>query len=343
MSGALATGLLDRIPPPAKVAVLRASRIGDFVLATPALRALRAALPGAEISLIALGLARDMAARSPHIDRFIEFPGFPGIAEQLFDARRASRFFRAMQSEEFDVAVQMHGSGVFSNPASLLLGARWTVGAVRAGDPPGRLDAAFPWPEDLHEARRLLALAAFLGAMPRGEAMEFPLFQEDREAAGKVLAGTRPPLIGVHPFAREEGKRWPEASFLAAAREVRRETGGTIVILGERDPGSELVVPGIPVSDPETVDLTGRTLLPVLGAVIERLGMLLTNDSGPAQIAYALGTPSVTVFVDTDPARWGPLGDGPHRAVDLRDGSEGIEEVVGAALSLPVASALPAA
>ena len=63
------------------------------------------------------------------------------------------------------------------------------------------------------------------------------------------------------------------------------------------------------------VDLTGRTSLTALGSVISRLSVLLTNDSGPAHIAYALGTPTVTVFGETDPERWGPPENGPYRIV----------------------------
>jgi hypothetical protein len=77
-----APGLLTRLPdPPRKVALLRASRIGDFLCATPALRALRRALPEAEITMITLPLLRGLVERSPHLDRFVAFPGFPGIAE----------------------------------------------------------------------------------------------------------------------------------------------------------------------------------------------------------------------------------------------------------------------
>jgi ADP-heptose:LPS heptosyltransferase len=63
---------------------------------------------------------------------------------------------------------------------------------------------------------------------------------------------------------------------------------------------------------PPGLALAGRTSLPVLGAVIARLAVLITNDSGPAHIAYALGTPTVTVFGGTDPATWGPPPDDPH-------------------------------
>jgi len=311
-------GLLGRLPEaPRKVAVVRASRIGDLILAGPALRALRAALPGAEISLIALPLVRDLARRSPLVDRHIPFPGYPGIAEQFFDARRTARFFVAMQEERFDLAIQLHGSGSFSNTFTLLLGAGRTAGFVRPGDPPGRLDAALPFPGGIHEVRRLLSLAAFLGAPPRGEELEFPLLREDRAEAGALLAGAPGPLIGVHPFAREEGKRWPGGRFLDVAAELRRRSGGTIVLIGRGG-----VLPAGARDRDHVLDLTGRTALPVLGAVIERLSVLLTNDSGPAHIARALGTPTVTLFVDTDPARWGPHDGGPHRVLEARAGAD---------------------
>jgi len=121
MSDPFTPGLLSRLgETPRKVVVLRASRIGDFLCSTPAFRALRTALPGAEITMITLPLLQDLVTRSPHLDRFIPFPGFPGIAEQFFDARRAVQFFQEMQAEHFDLAVQMQGSGIYSNPFRLL-------------------------------------------------------------------------------------------------------------------------------------------------------------------------------------------------------------------------------
>src|ERR671926_604829 len=125
-----------------------------------------------------------------------------GIAEQFFDARRATAFFRAMQAEQFDLAVQMQGSGVYSNPFMLMLGARMTAGFVRPGDPPGRLDAALLIPDQEHEVRRMLALTTFLGAPPQGEELEYPLWPEDHAAAEALLVRAERPLIGLHPGAR---------------------------------------------------------------------------------------------------------------------------------------------
>jgi ADP-heptose:LPS heptosyltransferase len=306
-------GLLARLPePPRKVALLRASRIGDFLCAVPAFRALRTALPGAEITMVTLPLLRDLAVRSPYLDRFVAFPGFPGIAEQFFDARRATAFFQQMQAEQFDLAVQMQGSGVYSNPFTLMLGARMTAGFVRPGDPPGPLDAALPIPEHEHEVRRMLALTTFLGAPPQGEELEYPLWPEDHAAAEALVAGAERPLIGLHPGARARTRRWALDRFAAVGVQLRRRYGGTFVILGDAEerPAAGMLAQQV---DGPCLNLAGRTSLAVLGAVIAQLAVLVTNDSGPAHVAYALGTPTVTVLGGGRPAAYVPLMDGPYR------------------------------
>jgi ADP-heptose:LPS heptosyltransferase len=317
-----APGLLRRLPePPRKVALLRASRIGDFLCAVPAFRALRAALPEAEITMITLPLLRELALRSPYLDRVIPFPGFPGIAEQFFDARGCLGFLQAMQVERFDLAIQMQGSGVHSNPFTLLLGARATAGFVRPGEGPGRLDAALPYPEGGHEVSRPLALAAFLGAPAHGTATEFPLWPADHTAADTLLRDAAMPLIGLHPSARDAGRRWPPERFAATGAALLRRHGGTLVLLGDAE--ARATARALRAALPADLarrcrDLTGATTLPALGAVIARLAVLVTNDSGPAHIAYALGAPTVTIFGSSNPEAYGPPRAGPFRVV-LRD------------------------
>lgn len=298
-------GLLQRIPPPARAVVLRASRIGDFLCAVPAFRALRAALPSTHLSIITLPILHDLAARLPYFDRVIPFPGYPGIAEQFFDAHRTTAFFQEMQAQGLDLAVQMQGSGVYSNPFTLMLGARHTAGFVRPGDPPGVLAAALPLPAEGHEIERTLALPVFLGAPAQDTRTEFPLWPEDRALAADLLAGAEPPLIGVHPAARALTRRWPPVRFGQAAGRLWQQRGGTVIVVGEAEE-SAAARQAITASGARCLDLAGRTSLPVLGAVFERLAVFLTNDTGPAHIAYALGTPTVTIWGGDDPKRYGP-------------------------------------
>jgi ADP-heptose:LPS heptosyltransferase len=296
------------------VVLVRASRIGDFVCAVPAFGALRAALPSAEIALIGLPFVRDLCARLPSLDRFIPFGGFPGIAEQFFKPGRAVRFFSRMQAEKYDLAIQMHGTGVFSNIYALMLGARFTAGFIREGDSPGMLDAAYPMPASGHEVQKLLAFTLFLGAPPVSEAPVFPLLARDRARAQMLLADAGPPYIGLHLFARKPEKCWPDERFMEAARRLRADHRGTIVLIGGKDNGTAARTVAGRIG-PACLDLTGMTSIGTLGAVVDRLAVLLTNDSGPAHIAYALGTPTVTVFGETDPERWGPPARGPFRVI----------------------------
>lgn len=94
---------------------------------------------------------------------------------------------------------------------------------------------------------------------------------------------------------------------------LQREYGGTVVLLGSR--AERAAVALATPRGGRHLDLSGRTRLATLAAVVARLDLLLANDSGPAHLAYALTTPSVTVFLATDPLRWGPPVPGPHQVV----------------------------
>ncbi len=314
---AYAPGLLSRFPePPQKIALLRASRIGDFLCAIPAIRAIRTALPDAEITMITLPMLQELAQRSPYIDKVALFPGFPWIAEQLFEPRKTVQFLQQMQDEHFDLAIQMQGTGLFSNPFTLLLGARTTAGFVRLDDSAGLLDAALPYPQRQHEIRTVLAMSTFLGAPEQGEQLEFPLWTQDYQAAEQLLHMhcVKPPLIGLHPAARDATRRWFVERFAEVGNMLQRRHGGTVLLLGEPEEqhtgehlASLLHVPYL--------NLIGKTSLVSLGALMTHLSVFITNDTGPAHIAYALNIPTVTIFGGGDPALNGPLMPGPFRVL----------------------------
>ncbi|HEX5420970.1 MAG TPA: glycosyltransferase family 9 protein [Gammaproteobacteria bacterium] len=306
MADSSSSCLLARLGEVRRIAVLKASRIGDFVCATPAFRALRKAFPRASITLITLPMLVEIAQRLGYFDRILEFPGYPGLAEQFFDARRALVFFQKMQAESFDFALQMQGSGVYANPFLLMLGARASAGFVRPGDTPGRLDAAVPFAPLEHEIERMLALPRSLGLPTDGVHTDFPLRSADRLQAQTLLGDGLPrPWIGLHPGARARTRRWPAACFSKVACRLARDGGASFVILGDgetQESAAELAA-GI---EGNCVNLAGCTSLPVLGAVIAELSLLVTSDSGPAHIAYPLGTSTITVFRRGASLRYGP-------------------------------------
>jgi ADP-heptose:LPS heptosyltransferase len=332
-------GLLGTLGTVRSIVVVRPSRLGDLVCAGPAIELLARLVPHAEVTLVALPLAHDLAVRLPGVHRVVPFPGWPGIAEQLFEPRDALEAVRRLQAHRFDLAVQLYGSGVHANPFTLLLGARAAAGFVRPGDPAGRLDAALPLAESGHEVDRMLALPRFL-ADGSGTPLAAPpprllLRPDDARAAAHLLGGVTGPVLGVHAGARDGGRRWVLPSAAAGLAAVHRAIGGTVVSLGDEDApdvAGALAGSGLP-----TLDLRARMGIGPLAAVLQRLDVLVTTDSGPAHLAYATATPSVTLVGPSDPGRHGPPA-GPHIVLRAPHDADGVrpapDAVVAAVLAV---------
>src|SRR5918911_1178252 len=114
---------MDRIKlegPPRRVVLLRALQLGDLLCLVPALRALRAAWPRTELVLVGLPWARMFVERfHSYLDSFREFPGYPGLPEQVPQVERIPAFLASLQQEHFDLALQVHGSGTITNPLTV--------------------------------------------------------------------------------------------------------------------------------------------------------------------------------------------------------------------------------
>jgi ADP-heptose:LPS heptosyltransferase len=292
-----------------RIAVFRALQLGDLLVAVPALRALREQFPEAEITLIGLPWARSFAQRfRRYLDRFVEFAGYPGIPEVPFDPARSQHFLAEQQRYRYDLAVQMHGSGQTSNPCVQAFGARITVGYY-AGERPSELTLAAPYPQRISEVECNLALVALAGCRELDPRLEFPLSEEDHTEAAALLRAlprARRPWIGLHPGSRPSSRRWPAAYFAELADALADRFGAQIVLTGS--PGEETTVQAV-IEQMHTpaLNLTGKTSLGGLAALISKLDLFVSNDTGPAHVAQAVDSPTLILFGPADYQRWAPL------------------------------------
>lgn len=314
-----ATGLLAS--PPRRIAVFRALVLGDLLCATPALRALKAAWPRAQLTLIGLPWAQELAARLPSVDRFERFPGFPGLPEIAPDLRALPGFLQRMQARGFDLAVQLHGSGGIVNPLLATFGARHVAGFHEPGGWSAEPALHAPWPTHGHETLRLLRLVDHLGLPRQGTRLDFPLRPDDRDrllrsvpelrddacAAGAAAAA---PIVCVHAGAQLPSRRWPIERFAAVA-DALAGLGLRVVLTGTAAEAAQVAALRAGMRS-AALDLSGRTDLFALGALVERAALVLCNDTGISHVAAALGTPSVVISSGADVARWAPLDERRH-------------------------------
>lgn len=302
---------------PRRIAVLRALQLGDLLLAVPAFRSLRAGFPEAEITLIGLPWAERFVDRFDcYLDRFVEFAGYPGLVEVPIDEARVETFLAEQRAYDYDLVVQMHGSGRTSNPLALALEGRLTVGFYEGYRLP-RLDLGAPYPDHGSEIIRNLELARLLDCPDPGTRLGFPLMPADRVEATTLLSrfpSANRPWIGIHPGARPPARRWLASHFASVGDALADRYGAQIVVTG--GPGEEAIAAEVARQmRSRPLNLAGETTLGGLAAIIARLDLFISNDTGPAHLAVALDTPSVTIFGPADPDRWAPLDQQRHPIV----------------------------
>jgi ADP-heptose:LPS heptosyltransferase len=298
-----------------RVAVLRALNLGDLLCAVPALRALRAALPDAEIVLVGLPWARAFVDRfHRYLDDLLELPGWPGLPERPVRPPEIAAFLIAAQERRFDLVIQMHGSGSGTNPLAVLLGGRATAGFYLPGEFCPDPDRFLPYPARDHEIWRHLRLMERLGVPIEGDHLEFPLDERDRAALHAIdeARDLRPgEYVCIHPGAGADARRWPPERFAVVA-DALAARGSRVVLTGSSGERDVTAAVARAMQAP-CLDLAGRTDLGALGALVDGARLLVSNDTGVMHVAAALGVPTVAVSTEPGPERWAPLDRRRHR------------------------------
>lgn len=320
MPGAM-HNVLDELGPAPKIAILRGGGIGDFLSTTAALRALRASVPAAHITLITRQGLAEFCKRYSSIDSIVVAPFYRGVNDGPVDRAQINRFFAQMRREKFDLAVQWHGGGTNSNPFVRSLGARITAGF--RGEDAADLDFWLPYDHHHHEVLRYLDLVTLLGGRIDGYHTDLPLIPEDYADLHRLAnvidleALREGRYIGFHVSSGVPSRRWPPERFAAVANALldEQDLEGIVLTAGPgQDEDATAVMFGIK-NRQRVVNLAGRTSLGALAALISQLRLYISNDSGPAHMAVALRTPCVVIFGSGNPINWAPLGRAWHRPV----------------------------
>jgi ADP-heptose:LPS heptosyltransferase len=290
------------LPGVVKIAVLRANGLGDWMFALPALDALRAAYPNADIALLGRPWhAQFLEGRPSPIDRVIVVPPSKGVREeegsgelhpQEQNRAELDRFFNAMRDERFDLAIQLHGGGHYSNPFLLQLGARRTAG-LRTADA-ALLDHWVPYIYFQSETLRCLEVVSLVGAHLQGLEPKVKVTSRDLAESRQVSPESDKPLVAIHPGASDPRRRWPPTSF-AVVGDALAAAGARVVLTGTA-PERPLVDAVLRSMSSPAQDLCDRLTTNGLAGLLSRCRVVVANDSGPLHLAQAVGAATVGIY-----------------------------------------------
>jgi ADP-heptose:LPS heptosyltransferase len=257
--------------------VLRALGLGDLLTAVPALRALRRGLPGHRVTLAAPEPLAPLARLTGAVDDVLPAEGLAPLPPV----------------GPADVAVNLHGRGPRSHrvlaalrPEDLMAFAHPEVAGVEGP----------AWDPGEHEVDRWCRLLTWYGLDPDRADLDLPVPRRQSPAPGAVV---------VHPGAGYPARRWPAERYAAVAAALRAAGLDVVVTGGPAETGLARRVVTLAGLSP-AADLSGRTSLLDLAAVVAGARLVVCGDTGVAHLATAYRTRSVLLFGPTSPALWGP-------------------------------------
>ena len=284
--------------------------VGDMVLLTPALRALKQAYPESNLSLFLRPLVTDLMATHPYVDTCIVDTKTDGRLKSL------TRLVRQIRADAFDVAVVLHPTSFRNALLPFLARVPMRVGTNVNGR--GMLLTASRKDDtSVHEVHRYLRVLQLLDIDTSLDSLEFWHTDTERRIIQDLLdaenVSSTDRLIALNLGTTWRTKQWDIANFAAVIEQIARLAPDVRIVL--TGSSNELaLVEALPTSLP-IINLVGKTSILQLGALLERCEVCLTCDSGPMHIAAAVGTPTVALFGPTAPVRHKPYGAG-HTVIE---------------------------
>jgi ADP-heptose:LPS heptosyltransferase len=299
-----------------KILIVLIAGIGDLVLASKGIRAIRNGNPGAEVHLLTSTDAAPLAVNFGYVDRVWAFP----IREFSKDKRYAAdilRLARALRKIRFRVILNLYAVESFAGALKMgllfqLLGAARKIGHDSHGF---GLFLTEKVDGDVfrgrHVTEAMMDIAVRAGGVPDEKGIEV-FWGGGTETKWIDLFGrpekTGEPVVGINPGGDRNNRRWNPTRYAEVADRLAEGMGARLVLLGgPSETGVARSIESMMQNKP--INLSGRLNLDDLAYVLSKLDLLITNDSGPMHMAAALGVPLVAVFGPEDPARLGPCTD----------------------------------
>ena len=308
-----------------RILAIRLDNLGDVLVTTPALHAIKQSLPHATLTLLASPVGAQVARLNPDLDDVIVYqaPWMDPWHILPQDSRREQQMIETLRARHFDAAIIFTSFRQSALPAAYLCYlADIPLRAAASIDGPGSLlTTRHKHPERMmHEVERGLDLTAALGIDTEERDLVLKVPSEARRAIADLLAtyrvGAGQPLLVVHPGCSMPARTYPWEMYAEVCDLLVQRSDATVFLTGaedERDLVGRIVERLASEHRSQVIPLAGTLPFPEFCALIEAADLTITNNTGPMHIAAAVKTPVVALFALTNPPeQWGPWRV-PHR------------------------------
>jgi ADP-heptose:LPS heptosyltransferase len=325
---AFGKSLTRNVGPPKRILVVRVDHIGDAILTTPAIAALRNTFRSAEITVACGSWSVDVFRGNPNIDQVVvvdcpwwlrkrkEHSGWYNYVTLL-------RSIGALRRNHYDLMIDFRGDPRHVICFGVFAGIPRLAGIDRLGTR-ASLDVSSRPTEDDYEIDRSMSVARALGATEAVPPVTIPINDENRRFAAELVPNHGPFLV-LHTGGKPVN-RWPLDCFIALLRKLLVLPNLSIVVIG----GAEDCVDAARLAeiDPKRIHIAiGRLKIPSVAALIERAAVYVGVDSGPMHLLHAVTTPAILLFGPTSPGRFAPRRPGIHIISAPQCCSQGLHEI----------------
>ncbi|GER89117.1 ADP-heptose--LPS heptosyltransferase [Dictyobacter vulcani] len=313
------------LPANARILVVKMAGIGDLLLATPALRALRETYPQARIDLLvtpdSAGLLNgwEVVNNTIVLDKYL-FDQPKQLLKNPQALLKLKELWQTLRAGNYDAVLLLHHLTLpFGRLKHQLLmratGAKWRIG----------LDNGHGWflnvrVKDsgfgaMHEAEYAMAVAEAAGATIKDKKLVLPLSEVEHQQAraivyeGQDAESIARPLIAMHPGSGSysTARRWAPERFAQLADRLYADVGGQLLLMGgpeEKELHQQII--GLMQSAMPVRSLAGRGSIKTAAAVLALVDLFVGNDAGVMHLAAAVGAPTVAIFSLSNHKAWGP-------------------------------------
>ncbi|NGX37377.1 MAG: Lipopolysaccharide core heptosyltransferase RfaQ [Chlamydiae bacterium] len=284
---------------PNRFLIVSTTGLGDTLWGTPAIRALRQSFPDSSINILTSPIGAQVLEHNPHIDDIFIYSSFFSLV----------RYFLPLKRKQCDAVLIFHTSQRIVLPYCALLETPQIIGTEGINK-----DLDFLLTKSLkktyqHEIARRLSIVQEVGAHVTDYSLEMIVRKQEEDAVKHFLGGhgvpDHIPLVGLHPGAKDTFKQWPAECFIEVGKRLTQHLGCQILVSG--DQSEALLILEIASKIPGAIPIAGELRLSTFGALLKKMAVFITNDTGPMHMAFAANTPTVAIFGPTDPNLCGPF------------------------------------